>query len=370
MIKFSKNNIQNKDIKVVEKILKSGWLTHGNYSKQFEQKFISFTKSKYSTLVSSCTAGLHLSCLALDIGKGDEVIVPSQTHVATAHAVSYCGAKPVFADINLYNGDIDSSSIIKKITKKTKAIIVVHLNGFSCDMKKITFICKKYKIKLIEDCAHALGTLYKKKHAGNFGSTGVFSFYPTKQITTGEGGIVVTNDKKIFKKIKALKAFGIDKDINERKRPGVYEVNYLGYNYRMTDFQAAIGLQQLNRYSQELKIRKKNAKYLCKNLKNLKSISVPKYDNNHSYFIFPIFVKKNRYDLMDLFKTKNIQFSIHYATPVEKFSYYSRNQKKISKLINSNIYSEENISLPIHSGINYKSLNYIIKTIKFFDKKL
>ena len=242
-IKFSKLNISNADINLVGKIIKSGWLTHGKFTQRFEDQFKKFTKSKYAVSVSSCTAGLHLSCLAAGFKKGDEIIVPAQTHTATAHAVEYTGARAVFADVDKLTGNILLKSIKKNHTKKTKGVIIVHMAGYPCDLQEIAKFCKKKKLVLLEDCAHAVGTKYNKKQVGNYGLSGSFSFYPTKQITTGEGGMVITNEKKIFEKIKKLKAFGIDKDIKDRKKQGDYDVKFLGYNYRMTDFQAALGYQ-------------------------------------------------------------------------------------------------------------------------------
>ena len=294
IIPFSKNQIKVKDRLIVSKILKSGWLTHGKYTKDFEELFKKYTQSKFAVTVSNCTAGLHLSCIAADFKEGDEVIVPAMTHVATAHAVSLTGAKPVFCDIDLYNGNINLKDLKKKINNKTKGIIVVHIAGFPNQMKEIKNICKSYDLKLIEDCAHALGSKKNNIHVGNFGIAGVFSFYPTKQISIGEGGMVITNSKKIFEIIKRRKAFGIDKDIKERKIPGVYDVKSLGLNYRMTDYQSAIGLSQLRRYKNELSIRKKNAKYYCSKLSKIKWIKFPPYDKLSSYFIFQIFIPKQK----------------------------------------------------------------------------
>ena len=200
MIKFSIPNIQTSDIKTVSKIIKSGWLTHGKYTTLFEKEFKKFTKSKYAISVSSCTAGLHLSCLASGFKKGDEIIVPAQTHTATAHAVEYTGARAIFADIDFKTGNINLENIKKKITKNTKGLIIVHMAGYPCDVEKIRSFCSKKKIILLEDCAHAVGTKVKNKHVGNFGISGSFSFYPTKQITTGEGGMVITNDLIFIKK--------------------------------------------------------------------------------------------------------------------------------------------------------------------------
>ncbi len=361
-IPFSKKNILDKDLKVVNKILKSGWLTHGKYTEKFEKEFSKFTKSKFAITVSSCTAGLHLICLAIGLKKGDEVLVPNLTHTATAHAASYTGATVKFVDINLYDGNLSAEDLIKKINSKTKAIIVVHLTGISAELDKILNICKKKKIFLIEDCAHALGSKFKSKHVGNFGVAGSFSFYPTKQITTGEGGMVITNNMKIFKKIKMLKAFGIDKEIKDRKIPGLYDVKGLGYNYRITDFQSAIGLEQLKRYNKELSIRKKNAMLYNKYLRNIKNLKFNEYISSCSYFIFPIFLKKKyKEQIIKIFKKNKIGFSIHYAKVIDEMTYY---RNGFTKNKNSKIYANENISLPVHSDLKKNNIMYISKLIK------
>ncbi len=367
MIKFSKSEISLNDIFGVSKILKSGWLTHGKYTIDFEKEFKKYTGSKYSISVSSCTAGLHLSCLALGFAKGDEVIVPAQTHTATAHAVEYTGARVIFADVEKFTGNMMLANIKKKITKKTKGIIVVHMAGNPCtDIINIRNYCKKKKIILLEDCAHSVGSVFRNKHLGNFGKTGSFSFYPTKQITTGEGGIVITNDKKIFNKIKTLKAFGIDKDINDRKKQGTYDVKSLGFNYRSTEFQTYLGLQQLKRYKKNLLIRKKLAKKYFENFKHNKNINTMPYNKNSSFFIFQIFLKsrKKRDEILLKLKKKNIGVSIHYATPLNKMTYY----KKKYKLKNQNFpcsveYGDTNISLPVYPKLKMKEVDTICNFI-------
>ena len=323
-IKFSIPNISSSDIKLVGKILKSGWLTHGNYTSAFEKKIKEFTNSRYSLSVSSCTAGLHLSCLASNFKKGDEVIVPAQTHTATAHAVEYTGAKAVFSDVEFPSGNITLELLKKKLTKKTKGVIVVHMAGYPCEIEKISSFCKKKKLVLIEDCAHALGTYKNRKHVGNFGVSGSFSFYPTKQITTGEGGMIIANSKKFYNKIRILKAFGIDKDIKDRKKQGDYDVKLLGLNYRMTDFQAALGYRQILSYNQNLKRRHKIAKRYIKNFSKFKLIKYMPYSSNNSYFIFQIFCK-NRDLLLKHLKNKNIGVSVHYTNPLPKMTYYKKN---------------------------------------------
>ena len=362
-IKFSKTNISSKDIKLVSKIIKSGWLTHGKYTNDFENQFKKYTNSKYAVSVSSCTAGLHLSCLASGFKKGDEIIVPAQTHTATAHAVEYTGAKAVFADVNLLTGNMSLEGIKKNITKKTKGIIIVHMAGYPCEADKILNFCKKKKLILLEDCAHAVGTKFKKIHVGNYGISGSFSFYPTKQITTGEGGMVITNDEGFYKKIKKLKAFGIDKDIKDRKKQGDYDVKSLGFNYRMTDFQAALGLGQIIKYEKNLKQRHLIAKRYIKNFLNNKKISHMPYSKDCSFFIFQIFCK-NRDKILKELKNKNIGVSVHYSNALPKMTYYKNKYNlKVSKFKNADNYGGTNISLPIYPKLEMKEVDKICKTI-------
>ena len=363
-IKFSKHTIKNSDINLVSKIIRSGWLTHGKYTQLFEASFKKFTKSKYCITVSSCTAGLHLSCLSVGFKKGDEVIVPALSHTATAHAVEYTGARAVFADIEKLSGNLTLKTIKEKITKKTKGVIIVHMAGLACEVKKIANFCKARNLVLLEDCAHGLGTKFNKKHVGNFGASGSFSFYPTKQITTGEGGAVITNQKKIYDKIKKLKAFGIDKDVNERKKPGLYDVKDLGFNYRMTDFQAALGLKQMKNYNKNLKKRIIVAKRYIQNLSRIKEISFTPFSKNNSYFVFQIFLKK-RDELLNFLSKKKIGTSIHYAVPLTKMSFYKKKYKIKSYLYkNSNEYSDTSISLPVYPSLKIKEVDFICKKIK------
>ncbi|MDB9776535.1 DegT/DnrJ/EryC1/StrS family aminotransferase [Alphaproteobacteria bacterium] len=365
-IPYSIVDLNKKDLKKMNDIILSGWLAHGQASVDFESKFQEFTESSFATTVSSCTAGLHLSCLALDISSGDEVIVPAQTHTATAHAVEYTKAKAVFADINYNTGNIDISSIKSKINSRTKAVIPVHMAGKSCEMSEIKKICKLNNIRLIEDCAHGLGTKFNNKHVGNFGISGNYSFYPTKQITTGEGGMVTSNDKKFIEKIKKLKAFGINLPPQMRKKPSIYDIKYLGFNYRLTDFQASMGLSQLNRYELNLKKRKQNAKYFYKSFKNIANISMPEFSESDSYFVFQILLnnKKNRDRIAKILKENNIGYSIQYATPVPLLQYYkSKYGYKKKDFPNSVKYSENCISLPVHQKIGTKEINIIVDII-------
>ena len=334
-----------------------------------ENEIRKYTGAKYSVILSSCTAGLHLSCIAAGFKKGDEIIVPAQTHTATAHAVEHTGARTVLVDVEKKTGNISYEDFLRKVTKKTKGLIVVHMAGYPCKISKFLKFCKRKKIKIIEDCAHALGSRIEKKHVGNFGLSGNFSFYPTKQITTGEGGALVTNNKNIYQKVKMLKAFGIDKDINQRKKPGEYDVKNLGFNYRMTDFQAALGYFQLKRYSLNLKRRKEIAKRYIFNFKNNTNISHMPYSENCSFFIFQIFTK-NRNQLIAHLKEKKIGFSIHYPNPLNRMSYYKKKYNFKDKFfVNSINYGQNSISLPCYPKLKNHEIDRICKVVNSFKIK-
>tara|TARA_X000000950_G_C13700014_1_gene571767 strand:+ start:8 stop:712 length:705 start_codon:yes stop_codon:yes gene_type:complete len=230
-------------------------------------------------------------------------------------------------------------------------------------MREIVKICNKNKIKLIEDCAHAVGTVFDHKHVGNFGISGSFSFYPTKQIVTGEGGIVITNSKKVYKKIKMLKGFGIDKDITQRKKPGFYDVKELGFNYRMTDFQAALGIRQITNYKKNLARRKRLAKLYIEKLKINNKISFAPYNKECSYFVFQIFLTK-RDKLLKKFSELKIGSSVHYRRPIPMMTYYKKKYGLKKNLFSDAIkYGKNNISLPIYPKLKEKEIEKICKVI-------
>ena len=265
-IPFGKPKINKLEFRSVSNVLKSGKYVHGKKTDEFEKLFKKFTKANNAVTVSSCTAGMHLFYFNAGITKGDEVIVPAQTHVATAHAVELVGAKPVFIDCELQTGNIDINKIEKKISKKTKAIVVVHFLGIPVDMNKVLRIAKKYNLLVLEDCALALGSKINSKHVGLFGDAGVFSFYPVKHITTAEGGMLITNNRKVAERIKSKKAFGVDKNYNQRNFPGKYDVKELGLNYRMSEIHAGIGVEQMKKLSDFLEIRRINFYHLYNHL--------------------------------------------------------------------------------------------------------
>lgn len=261
------------------RVLRSGWVMQGPQVAVFEEKIAAYLGVKYAVAVSSGTAALHLSLLALGITKGDEVIVPSYSFVASANCILYVGATPVFADIDERTYNIDAQDIEKKVSKKTKAIIAVHQIGLPCNLTAIQKICKRYRLFLVEDAACALGASYKGKRVGSFGNLACFSFHPRKSITTGEGGIVTTNSELLYQKITRLRSHGMV------KRNGREIFVELGYNYRMTDLQAAIGIAQLHKLDMLLNKRERLASRYSAMLGKLPSVIPPFVppDAKHTY---------------------------------------------------------------------------------------
>lgn len=277
-IPITKPFFNEEEKKEVWDCLEKGWIVQGPKVAEFENMFCGYTKAKFALATTSCTTALHLALVALDIKEGDEVILPSFTFVATANVIEYQKAKPVFVDINTETFNIDPEKIEERITEKTKAIIPVHLFGLCADMDRIMEIAQRYNLKVIEDAACAMGSLYKGRHAGTFGDTGAFSFHPRKPITTGEGGMVTTNDEEIYQRIKALRDHGAEVSDLERHKKGEFglpEYNMLGYNYRMTDIQGALGIAQMEKLEKILDRRRELAQRYKEELKNIGWISLP-----------------------------------------------------------------------------------------------
>ena len=377
-IPFGKPIIDKKEINSVNKVLSSGILIHGQETIDFEENFRKLTGAKYALTVSSCTAGMHLYFFSINLKKGDEVIVSSQSHVATAHAVELTGAKPVFVDSDPKTGNIDLKKIEKKITRKTKAISVVHYLGVPVDMYALKKIAKRFNLKILEDCAIALGSTLNKKHVGLFGEVGVFSFHPVKLMTSGEGGMIITNSKKIYDKLKYIRSFGVNKNFSARKLPGLYDCNFLGFNYRMSEVHAAIGNVQIKKLKRFISIRKKNYKFLeskVKKMNNVFDIVIKKNNKkaNISYYCLNL-ILKNKYaqkrdSIVGFLNKLGIGTSIYYPHPIPRLNYYkkkygyNKNDFKYSEVL-----SDHSISLPVGPHINQTQLNYICKNLKTVEK--
>jgi perosamine synthetase len=363
--------ITEEDKKAVLEVLASRWLTGGPKAKEFEKLFASYTSAKYSISVNSCTAALHLAMRALNIGPGDEVIVPVLTFAATANAALFVGAKPVFADVDEKTFNISPKQIEQKITKKTKAVIVVHYGGQPCDMKEIMEIAEDHNIEVVEDCAHALGALYKGKNVGTFGAVGCFSFYPTKIITTIEGGMATTQDKEIANKMLILKEHGMTKAAfaRENKASWYYDVVDLGYNYRMNEVQAALGIAQLKRMDDINEKRIDAAKYYTKRLSEIEGIVTPyeAEDRTHLYHLYVIRVLKEKFgiDRNDLFNTlsaSGIGTSVHY-TPLHMLTFYKNLGYGKQSFPVAERVSKEILSLPLFPTISKSQIDFVAKEI-------
>ena len=371
-IPFAKPIINNSEIKLVNAVLKSPILTHGKRAEEFENAFSKFTKNKFCTTTSSCTAALHLSYMAMQLKKNDEVIVPVQTHVATVHTVEIFGAKPIFIDADI-NGNIDISKIEKRISNKTRCITIVHFLGFPVDMKKICKIAKKYKLFVVEDCALALGSKIEGKHVGSFGDFSCFSFYPAKHITTADGGMLVCKNKNNLFLVKRLKGFGVDKTFSERKVPGEYDVKHLGLNYRMNELQAALGIAQMKKIKIFLKKREANF-YLLKNLiqkiKYIKVIETGNFKNfKSSFYALAIKLegklKNKRYEIIEELKNKGIGTSIYYPKIITDLQYYKKKYSiKNENFKNAMKISYNSITLPVGPHIKSKDIKFMYNNIK------
>ena len=368
-VPFVLPEITNADKSAILSALNQNLLTDGPKLKEFENKFAKFTGARYAIGVSNATAALQLSLKAIGIKKGDQVIVPDLTFVASINAILFTGATPVIVDIDKEDYNISIDSIKKSLTKKTKAIMPVHFAGKSCKMYEIQTIARKNNLKIIEDCAHAIGGKLNKKHVGTFGDAGCFSFYPTKNLTTFEGGMVITNSKKISETIKTLRNHGITKSYQDRftkGKPWEYDVSIPGYNYRLDEIRATLGISQLKRITQNNLKRKKAALYYNSRLKNTKSIITPKIlkDEDHACHLYVLkFKRQGKFSRDNLFTKllKNgIRSSVHYK-PLHTFTAYKKNAKIFDDLINTKEIYKEIISLPLYPQITRKQQDLVLK---------
>ena len=353
-IPFGKPILEKEEKQAVQEVLSGPILVHGPKSEQFENAFREFTCAPHAISVSSCTAGMHLIYHALGFGPGDEVIVPSQTHVATAHAVELTGARPVFVDANIHSGNIDVDAIETMITPRTKALAVVHYLGVPADMQKISEIAKKHGLFLLEDCALSPGASFNGVHTGLIGDAGCFSFYPVKHLTTAEGGMIILKDKALAEKLRLLKAFGVNRTHGERSVPGEYDVVALGYNYRMSEVHAAIGIEQMKKLPTFLKKRKENFLSLEGYLSGLDGFRIlPQPINQNStssHYCMGILLESElvgkRPEIMKRLKDLGIGTSIYYPRPVPQMNYYLEKYGTVD-CPNAELISNSIIALPV-----------------------
>ena len=356
MINIAKPIIGDEEIEAVTEVLKSGMLAQGPKVDEFQKAFAQYSESKYAVATSSGTTALHAALKAVDVGKNDEVITTPFTFAATSNSVLYSDAKPVYADIDPKTFNLDPSKIEEKITDKTKAILPVHLYGQPADMDAILEIAQEHDLKVIEDAAQAHGATYKGKKIGSIGDMGCFSFYPTKNMTTGEGGMVTTNDEELEEKAAMIRAHG------ESKR---YEQSLLGYNYRMTDIAASIGLVQLKNVDEFNKKRNENAQYLNEALSDVEGVTTPEIGENrtHVFHQYTIRVSAKRDEFRDFLTKNEIGTGVHYPIVLYKQPYY-QNLGITGNCPEAELAAKQVISLPVHPSLTQDELDTVAQVVK------
>lgn len=371
MIPLFDLNYGEEEIKVVTEVIQSKWISMGPKVKELEEKFAGMMGAQHAVALTNCTAALHLAMIILDIEQGDEVILPSLTFVATVNAVRYVGATPVFADVSsLDDWTISAEDIENKITSKTKAIIAVHYAGFSADMDKIKQLGQKYGLAIVEDACHAPGGVWRGQIVGTKGDISCFSFYSNKNISTGEGGMLVTDNQQYAEQARLLRTHGMTMTAHDRKDLAIFygDVVKLGYNYRMDDIRASLGLVQLKKLSNDTQRRNEIAKRYRANFKSLRYVKIPfsHYEGVSPYYIFPGFIEEfDRQHVMDELLAHDIQTSYHYP-PVHRFKIYQHMDAKLP--LTENI-SAHCLSLPMYGALSNQDVDYICQTLSDILKK-
>ncbi len=353
-------------------VLRSRWLTMGGVSQSFEKEFAEMVGSRHGIAVNNATAALHLACVACGIGPGDEVIVPSLTFVATANAVRYTGATPVFADIvSEYDLTISVKSIEDCLTEKTRAIIVMHYGGYACDMQAIMAFANQHGLAVIEDAAHSAGASLDGRGLGSWGQVGCYSFFSNKNMTTGEGGMLVTDDDAIADRLRNLRSHGMTAMTWERHKGHAwsYDVTALGYNYRIDEIHSAIGRVQLSKLAYNNTRRAKAvARYqeLIQELAPTITVPFQSHRGNSAYHIFPILLPTgtDRLVFMETMKAQRIQTSIHYP-PIHKFSAYAEIDQidRPSLPITEDVVSRE-VTLPLYPGLSENDVLIVVQAVQ------
>lgn len=374
-IPFHKPHITESAIESVVDVLRSGWITTGPKVKEFEQMFVESVGGKYSLAVSSCTAALHLAYVAHGFGPGDEIIVPSFTFCSTINTIIHVGATPVFCDIQPESLCLDPLDVKKRITKNTKAIVVVHYAGMPADMDAINLLAKEHGIVVIEDAAHAFMTKYKGKYVGDSVNTTCFSFYATKNLTTAEGGMVVTADPEIAKRVEIMRMHGISKEAwNRYSNTGSWKYDVLepGYKYNMPDISAALGIDQLQGRQNSQKRRERLALKYMSLLSSNQNLVLPNFpkekDSKHAWHLFTIQLKNssplNRDELVDKLKENGIGTSVHFI-PNHQQSYYRSRYGEKTLPVTEKVFSQI-LSLPFYEDLSEEEITYITENVNKF----
>ncbi|MEW6608428.1 MAG: UDP-4-amino-4,6-dideoxy-N-acetyl-beta-L-altrosamine transaminase [bacterium] len=379
IIPYGRQWIEDDEIKAVVEVLKSDWVTQGSKVEEFERRITEYCGAKFAVVVSSGTAALHIACLSAGIEKDDEVITSPITFVASSNCVLYCGGRPVFADIEEDTANIASGEIKKRIASKTKAIIPVHFAGHPCDLETIGKIDKEHNLIIIEDACHSLGAEYRSQKlewvkigSCKHSDMTVFSFHPVKHITTGEGGAVLTNNEDFYEKLLMFRNHGITKEktrlINKNEGLWYYEMQELGFNYRITDFQCALGIKQLERVDDFVARRREIADKYNEAFKDMEAIITPceKENVKSSYHLYVIQLKKglNRKEIFDALREEGIGVQVHYI-PVHLQPYYQQNLGyKKGDYPKAEEFYERTLSLPLFPKMSNKEIERVIRIVQ------
>lgn len=369
-IPFSRPWIDETEIEAVSEVLASKWISTGGRVREFERAFAEYLGVKHAIAVSSCTAALHLSLVVSGIGVGDEVITTPYTFTATAEAIRYVGAKPIFVDINPETLNIDITKIEQAITSRTKAIMPVHIAGLPCDMDALREICKAKNLVLIDDAAHAIPVEHNGQYIGTLGDLSCFSFYANKNMTTGEGGMITTNDDALAEPLRTMRLHGIDKDAWARQSKRSiwrYDITTEGYKYNMTDIQAAMGLCQLMKLNKQHERRQNFAQIYQSELAKFPQISTPFIPENpkeHAWHLYIIQLHTSaRDEFVESLREENIECSVHYI-PLHLFEFYQEQYGySVGDFPHAEEVFERVVSLPLHPGLSESDVYFVIETI-------
>jgi len=367
-IPFGRPWIGDAERAAVDRVLRGNILTHGPECAAFETEFARFLgDGAHCSTVSSCTTALHLAYLGLGIGPGDEVIVPAQTHAATAHAVEWVGATPVFVDCDPATGNLTADLIEPHLGKRTRAVSVVHFVGIPCGMPEIVALADSRGLHVVEDCALAVGARFDGRHVGLFGDAGCFSFYPVKHLTTAEGGMFVSGRAELVAHVARLRALGVDRRHDERAIPGMYDVPMLGHNFRMSELQAALGGVQLSRVEENLARRGTNFAILRDALEEVEGVRVldatdPLAENSH-YCLTVVLdegLAARRADLIADLAAVGVGTSVYYPQPVPRMTYYREKYGyDAARFPNSEAISDRSIALPVGPHLEPEDAEYV-----------
>lgn len=364
-------DIGEDEVAAVTSVIRSKWLTMGEKTADFESRFAEFTGSRHALAVNNCTAALHLALAAIGIGPGDDVLCPSLTFVATANAIRYCGAKPVFADVeSLDFWNVSARTLEAVVTPDTRALIVMHYAGYPCDMPSIMSFAKERKIAVIEDVAHAPGARLNGIAMGNWGDAGCFSFFSNKNMTTGEGGMLTTNRDDVAERIKHMRSHGMTSLTLDRHKGHAfsYDVVELGYNYRMSEINAALGITQLARLDERNQLRKKNVERYRLKLSKIAGLCIPFKDapGESAYHLMPVLLPHecSRVLVMEAMKAAGVQTSIHYR-PVDTFTAYENaGFGPCKNLALTHRIGNQVLTLPLYPGMTQEQIDYVCVSLE------